>query len=270
MASFNEPRDQECSILVGGPCEDELCEKIPCLVNESPAKIKTESLFSLMELPAELRLKIYTALLVCPGGISIPSSDPPLEKASKYPSVAILQTCKLINEEATSILYAENDFLIHLPLERRKRLPGKPDHCFQLSSLRWNTLAYMKSMSFASGNSPALPDPHFVGSKPIFSCSGQDIISRFSDHDIRYSPQGPDEYMALSVSNWVSTKVMRAELSAFQKELEAMMRSVPIVVAPAAAGILPPGVTDGVGDVDATIANVVVGDDADASVGNTA
>jgi hypothetical protein len=30
--------------------------------------------------------------------------------------------------------------------------------------------------------------------------------------------------MALSVSNWVSTKVMRAELSAFQSELEAMMR----------------------------------------------
>jgi hypothetical protein len=30
--------------------------------------------------------------------------------------------------------------------------------------------------------------------------------------------------MALSVSNWVSTKVMRAELSAFQRELEDMMR----------------------------------------------
>jgi len=31
--------------------------------------------------------------------------------------------------------------------------------------------------------------------------------------------------MALSVSNWVSTKVMRAELSAFQRELEDMMRA---------------------------------------------
>lgn len=30
--------------------------------------------------------------------------------------------------------------------------------------------------------------------------------------------------MALTISNWVSTKVMRAELSAFQIELELMMR----------------------------------------------
>lgn len=252
-----------------GSYENDLCEKLPCLVNETPANIKTERLFSMLELPAELRLKIYTALLVCPGGISVPFSDSPLEKTSKYPSVSILQTCKLINDEATSILYAENDFLIHLPLERHRSLPGKSDHCFQLSSLRWSTLAYMKSMSFASGNSPALPDPHFVGSKPTFSCSGQDIISRFSDHDIRYSPHGPDEYMALSVSNWVRTKVMRAELSAFQKELEAMMRSVPTDVAPAAASILSPSVADGARDVDAIIANVAEGEDADASVGDT-
>lgn len=31
--------------------------------------------------------------------------------------------------------------------------------------------------------------------------------------------------MALSVSNWVSTQVMRVMLSAFQKELEMMMRT---------------------------------------------
>jgi hypothetical protein len=30
--------------------------------------------------------------------------------------------------------------------------------------------------------------------------------------------------MALSISNWVSMQVMRAELSAFQRDLEAMMR----------------------------------------------
>jgi hypothetical protein len=30
--------------------------------------------------------------------------------------------------------------------------------------------------------------------------------------------------MALSISNWVSMQVMRAELSAFQQDLEAMMR----------------------------------------------
>lgn len=30
--------------------------------------------------------------------------------------------------------------------------------------------------------------------------------------------------MALSVSNWISTQVMRVMLTAFQQELEAMMR----------------------------------------------
>ena len=56
-------------------------------------------------------------------------------------------------------------------------------------------------------------------------------MARFSSSDLRYSPKGPDEYMALSVSNWVSTKVMRAELSAFQRELEDMMRggAVPVL-----------------------------------------
>lgn len=49
-------------------------------------------------------------------------------------------------------------------------------------------------------------------------------MGRFSPSDIRYSPEGPDEYMALSISNWVSTKVMRAELTAFQVELEDMMK----------------------------------------------
>jgi hypothetical protein len=39
-----------------------------------------------------------------------------------------------------------------------------------------------------------------------------------------YSPHGPDGFMALSVSNWISAQVMRAELSACQRELEAMMR----------------------------------------------
>jgi len=54
-------------------------------------------------------------------------------------------------------------------------------------------------------------------------------MARFSGCDVRYSPKGPDEYMALSVSNWVSTKVMRAELSAFQTELEDMIRGGPVL-----------------------------------------
>ncbi|KAF4628563.1 hypothetical protein G7Y89_g9590 [Cudoniella acicularis] len=218
------------------------------------SRIETENIFSFMELPAELRLKIYRNLLVCSAPISIPFSESPADKAPSYPSVAILGTCKLINEEATPILYSNNDFLICLPLERRRHtksgdISSLREHSFQLSHLRWSTLAYMKSMNFTSGNSTTLPDLSFSSSssRPTFSCSGQDIISRFSNHDFRYSPQGPDEYMALSVSNWVSTKVMRAELSAFQKELEAMMRSVPNVVAAAAAGTFPGALLGGAG-----------------------
>ena len=51
-----------------------------------------------------------------------------------------------------------------------------------------------------------------------------DIVGRFTPRDLVYAPHGPDGFMALSVSNWVSAQVMRAELSAFQRELEAMMR----------------------------------------------
>ena len=35
--------------------------------------------------------------------------------------------------------------------------------------------------------------------------------------------------MALSISNWVSMEVMRAELSAFQRALEAMLSTEPAV-----------------------------------------
>lgn len=48
-------------------------------------------------------------------------------------------------------------------------------------------------------------------------------MARFNTSDIRYSPIGPDKYMALSISNWVSANVMRAEMSAIQRELEALM-----------------------------------------------
>lgn len=48
-------------------------------------------------------------------------------------------------------------------------------------------------------------------------------MARFQTSDLMYSPWGPDKYMALSISNWVSMKVMREELSAFQRALQAMM-----------------------------------------------
>jgi hypothetical protein len=102
--------------------------------------------------------------------------------------------------------------------------PSKSGPSF-LSKFRWSTISQITHLSFVS-NSVSLPGLSLSGpyTRPSFNCSGADILARFSPHDLRYSPYGPDEYMALSVSNWVSTKVMRAELSAFQRELEMMMR----------------------------------------------
>jgi len=51
--------------------------------------------------------------------------------------------------------------------------------------------------------------------------------------------------MALSISNWVSTQVMRVMLGAFQRELEAMMR---------------PALSDGIGG---TVMDIVGDDDDD-------
>jgi hypothetical protein len=102
-----------------------------------------------------------------------------------------------------------------------------------IRSLRWSTLSYLTSISFVSNtnsNSSSVsdqdPTPRIVGprSRPSFTCTGADILARFASSDFRYSPAGPDQYMALSISNWVSMQVMRAELSAFQRDLEAMMR----------------------------------------------
>ncbi|CAG8980426.1 hypothetical protein HYALB_00003991 [Hymenoscyphus albidus] len=232
-----------------------------------------------------------------------------------FPRVSILQTCKLINAEATPIFYSINRFVVSLrncspaapayfpdltgtALERPflhkslTSMPRKPN--FQLSYFRWSTLAQIKSLSFISGNNsgfaedvgersymggtglppinapppthdagggvnmdttgvapmnaspstndtaantnpdtstnePATrPDGSYLRPHPSFECTGLDILARFSVSDRQYSPGGPDDYMALSLSNWVSMKVMRAELNAFQKELEVMMRTVPL------------------------------------------
>jgi hypothetical protein len=59
--------------------------------------------------------------------------------------------------------------------------------------------------------------------RPSFVCTGADILARFQAPELVFSPWGPDESMALSISNWVSMQVMREELNAFQRALQAMM-----------------------------------------------
>ena|SRR6187402_1024259 len=83
----------------------------------------------------------------------------------------------------------------------------------------------MKSLKFTSSIIPqpggSFPDEHYA--KAYFSCSGSQLIARISDLDFQYSPVGPDERMSLSISNWVSTKVMHIGLIAIQREMEAIL-----------------------------------------------
>ncbi|KAM0350688.1 hypothetical protein ACHAPU_003180 [Fusarium lateritium] len=72
---------------------------------------------SLLTLPAEIRLSIYRHLLVSthlpvlcpiPDGFRIVNEEPFHPESGLFPQ--ILQTCKMINNEATSMLYSENLF----------------------------------------------------------------------------------------------------------------------------------------------------------------
>ncbi|CZR54342.1 uncharacterized protein PAC_04226 [Phialocephala subalpina] len=206
--------------------------------------IQTKGRFSLMELPAELRVKIYEHLLICDDDVELPSDGlgekerqirticgVPLHPHPR-PAVAILQTCKLANEEGIPILWSKNSFAICLPIDLTE--------IFFLHKLRWSTIHHISSLTFTSHSTP-LPDlfPSSTSSsansavvraytRPHFTCSGLDILSRYSPADFCYSPYGPDVCMSLSIRNWVSTNVTRAELNAIQLELEAMMANDPI------------------------------------------
>jgi hypothetical protein len=77
-------------------------------------------------------------------------------------------------------------------------------------------------------NTPSLSNSDnsdiFVLPRAYFTCTAAHLLSRYTVADFKYSPIGPDEYVVLSMNNYVSTQVMRAELSAFQRELDIMMR----------------------------------------------
>lgn len=86
---------------------------------------------SFLTLPAELRVEVYRHLLVSPTPVSALTSIPPLDTTESFLThqdvdkchqiatmpihihPAILRACRLINQEATSILYSENIFTIH-------------------------------------------------------------------------------------------------------------------------------------------------------------
>lgn len=192
-----------------------------------PQAVLTKGLFPMMDLPTELRLKIYPYLLISDGEIAVNKCDISVSnRVSSPPSVAILQTCKRINEEGTKILYSQNKFIIYLSIDPKPSF--SLTNSFILKSLRWSSISFLTSLSFVSNSHPlpGLDDSvsETARSQSAFHCTGADIIARFKPNDFRYSPKGPDEYMSLSVSNWISTQLMKVLLASFQQELEALSR----------------------------------------------
>lgn len=99
--------------------------------------------------------------------------------------------------------------------------------------MRWSTIACINTMYFTSSTATFQPlptnsqyrheSPH-QRPRTVFSCSAAHLLSRYTATDFKYAPRGPNEYAVLSMSNYVSTQVMKEELSAFQIELEGLMR----------------------------------------------
>lgn len=90
--------------------------------------------------------------------------------------------------------------------------------------MRWTTISYIGTMYFVSNTLPTASSSTYKRPQAVFPCTGAHLLSRFTPADFRHSPVGPGQYMVLTMSNHVSTQVMRAELALFQKELEEMMR----------------------------------------------
>ncbi|EKD11915.1 hypothetical protein MBM_09938 [Drepanopeziza brunnea f. sp. 'multigermtubi' MB_m1] len=221
--------------------------------------IMNKSCFRFMDLPVELRLEIYSCLLVSPDDIRIPAEcEAPLASTTgsheeeheekSHPAHAILQTCKLVSEEAIPIFYGMNTFIICLgrvlpPLPSSFPPRRDPTPLFKLTkacmnkiateqhkqpffvhNFRWSTLLCMNTVKFHSnGYQQIVTVPNHIGARPYFTCSGYDLIAVLKGTAVLYSPDGPNENMALSISSWVSTKVLYLELDAIQQEMEAIL-----------------------------------------------
>ncbi|KZL67741.1 hypothetical protein CT0861_04202 [Colletotrichum tofieldiae] len=127
-----------------------------------------------LDLPYELRLDIYELLLLTPDPIVVSSHrhqlrvkvEPPEHQIAYLraprprprvvtltyisPHVEILQTCKQINHEATTVLYRKNEFIVGLKLRRREEAPLEPTDLagFFLYTLRPSTLLQLSAINF--------------------------------------------------------------------------------------------------------------------------
>ena len=151
--------------------------------------------------------------------------------SSERLSVAVLQTCKRINEEGTPILYGRHTFTIYLhtlykgqnsswtkEFDAQSEQSEPPRGCaFFLQRLRWSTLNYITTMYFTSDS--LLPSSRTGQGLPraFFSCTGSSLLSRCATNSSNH------ENGILSLSNYVSVQVFYAELSACKKEVEFLM-----------------------------------------------
>jgi hypothetical protein len=92
----------------------------------------------LQERTASNLRQIYQYLLIVPEPINIETLDNTyytLSSPSQHPSVAILQTCKEINEEGIPILYSQNRFIVCLCTSRDFLYPYPPSLSLPLGAL---------------------------------------------------------------------------------------------------------------------------------------
>ncbi|KAH7418189.1 hypothetical protein BKA64DRAFT_191477 [Cadophora sp. MPI-SDFR-AT-0126] len=176
----------------------------------STDSVKTKGRFNFMELPVELRVKIYKLLSDEPGELLIlPRETPPRREdpSYRYPGVSLLTTCKLVNDELTPVFYGGNTFRINLPISH--------DQPFFIRKFRWSTLQCFERMKFYGDVSRS-----HVTSNSNFACSGPELLSFIPEIAILCSPAGPDDSTSSSMMTLITTKVLLAELADFQLEME--------------------------------------------------
>jgi hypothetical protein len=113
-----------------------------------------------LDLPGELRNDIYRLTLKYDHAVN--------GERTKFPSIALLRTCKKIHEEAASILYSENTFTFGIALNFTN-LQRMILHCFPTSLLVWPATTYHQwlrklhiGISFTPGSVMDFAPPPFL------------------------------------------------------------------------------------------------------------
>jgi hypothetical protein len=119
-----------------GPSQEEL---VDALTAEDKARK-----FNFMELPAELRNKVYSHLLIDPCQQNVETIEKP--RIGCHPT--ILAVCKEINKEAKNVLYANNYISLHLTFNRPLSRVGSSDVSKDVFSI--DCISNRDSRNFAS------------------------------------------------------------------------------------------------------------------------